>query len=266
MVPQPSSTRDVAATRGVAICVLGGFRVDALNSGKSLEVGPKTEALLTGLALAGERGLSRESLVESLWADADPQLARQSLNSLLHSVRQTLAQHLDGAAAVLHLGTFYRLNFQAGISVDVLQFEELSAAGDRYRREGDCAMAASAYAQAVDTYRGDLAGVNDVRGVVDRERLRSRYTQLLAWLADYYFVNDTPRIGLDYALKMLAVDPCREDAHRLAMRAYVRLGQRADALHQYRVCEHVVRQEYDAAPERATALLFEQVRRNPESV
>ena len=61
-------------------------------------------------------------------------------------------------------------------------------------------------------------------------------------------------------------DPCREDAHRLVMRCHVRRGERAQALHQYRVCEGILRAAFETSPQPVTAVLFEQVRLAPGSV
>jgi len=44
------------------------------------------------------------------------------------------------------------------------------------------------------------------------------------------------------------------------MQCYVRQGERAEALHQYRVCVETLHAEFDAAPETATTMLFEQIR------
>jgi DNA-binding SARP family transcriptional activator len=90
--------------------------------------------------------------------------------------------------------------------------------------------------------------------------------ELLARLGDYHFAQGDPSTTLSHALQVLKADPCREDAHRLAMRCYVRLGQRAQALRQYRVCQTAVRGEFDTEPEPVTTLLFEQVRVDPQSV
>jgi hypothetical protein len=50
------------------------------------------------------------------------------------------------------------------------------------------------------------------------------------------------------------------------MRCHVRLGERAQAFAQYRLCAAVLRAEYGAAPERATTALYEQVRLDPGTV
>jgi DNA-binding SARP family transcriptional activator len=71
---------------------------------------------------------------------------------------------------------------------------------------------------------------------------------------------------LAYAQRVLAHDPCREDAPRLVMRCHVWRGERAQALHQYRVCADILRAAFGTTPEPATVALFEQVRRAPGSV
>ena len=50
------------------------------------------------------------------------------------------------------------------------------------------------------------------------------------------------------------------------MRCCVRRGERAQALRQFRVCERILRSEFDAPPGGATLALFEQVRTAPEQV
>ena len=122
------------------------------------------------------------------------------------------------------------------------------------------------YARAADLYRGDLQSGTDVHAVIERERLRAGFLTLLARLADASFEAGDYGACLDYALRLLAGDPCREDAHRLVMRCYVRRGERAQALRQYRLCEDVLRMEFDITPEPATRLLFDQARTDPASI
>ncbi|NJN81278.1 MAG: hypothetical protein HC802_02635 [Caldilineaceae bacterium] len=60
--------------------------------------------------------------------------------------------------------------------------------------------------------------------------------------------------------------PCREDAHRQAMRCYVGLGLRTQALRQFQLCTHALQVEFDAMPEPETVQLFEQIRANVAAV
>jgi len=50
------------------------------------------------------------------------------------------------------------------------------------------------------------------------------------------------------------------------MRCYVRVGQRAQALRQYRICREVLALEFDARPEESTEELYRLVRTEPGRV
>jgi DNA-binding SARP family transcriptional activator len=250
----------------VMICLLGSFQVLAAGRPLILRGGGKVEALLTALALHAQHGLTRERLLDNLWPDGESALAGQSLNTLVYSVHRLLGPDLGGAAPVLYSGGWYRLNLEAGVSVDLHEFEALAARGDQLHEEGRGPAAAEHFAQAVDTYRGDLSTGPDMHSLVERERLRARYLNVLAQLADLQFDDGNFEACLETVLRLLAVDGCREDAHRQAMRCYVRRGERAQAMRQYRLCEAILASEFEATPEPATRLLFERVRLDPATV
>lgn len=260
-----SSARQ-AATQPVLICLLGSFHVLGGGHPIVLRGGGKAESLLSALALHAQQGLTRERLIESLWPDTDSALAGQSLNTLIYSLHRLLGEQLGGAPPVISAGGWYRLNLDAGVGVDLACFEQLAATGDREWRLGEYDAAAASYQEALDLYRGDLSAGSDVHGLVERERVRARYLNVLARLADYHFGAGDYTACLDIVLQLLVVDGCREDAHRLAMRCYVRRGERAQALRQFRLCESILAAEFDAAPEPATRALFDRVRLDPDGV
>ncbi len=265
--PQLASLTPAESARWpVLIRVLGPFCVLKTGSPVPVRGRGKTEALLSHLALRYESGIARETLLDQLWPDSDPALASQSLNSLVHSLQRLLGDVVGGASLIVHGGGWYRFNTAVGVGVDVACFDSLAAKGDQQARAGDPEAAAETYGRAVDLYRGDLCVSSDVYAVMERERLRVRYLTLLARLADHHFEMSNYLGALDWALRLLAHDPCREDAHRLVMRCHVRRGERGQALHQYRLCESVLHAEFDASPEPATLSLFEQVRSDPDSV
>ena len=250
----------------ILICLLGTFRVLKRGEAVPLRGGGKLESLLSYLALRQHGATARDTLLDSLWASSEPGLAGQSLNSLVYSSHKLLADAIGGAAPVLHNQGHYRLNVEAGISVDVACFDAEANAGDQQARTGGQSQAAACYRRAVELYRGDLCTTADVYAIIERERLRARFLTLLARLADYHYRAGEYDACLALALQLLAHDPCREDAHRVVMRCHVRLGARAQALRQYRVCADVLRSEFDVEPEPVTTALFDQVRRDPASI
>jgi DNA-binding SARP family transcriptional activator len=252
---------DSVTKRPVMICLLGGFRL--LRSGQPVAVrgGSKVEALLSTLAMGQAYGIRREQLLERLWPNIDPSLAGQSLNSLVYSVHKIV-----GVSCIVNEDGRYRLNAKAGVSVDIDVFSAFFDAGQERASMGDMANAAALFRRVVAMYDGDLCTNGDTRATVEQARLRSRYFTATMQLAQWDLDRGDCSSALNGALSLLARDPCREDAHRLAMRCYVRLGERAQALHQYRLCESILRNEFDVAPESASWELYDQIRRHPESV
>lgn len=250
----------------VMICLLGQFRLLKAGQPLSMRNASKTQALLSSLALEQDYAAPRETLLNTLWPNTEAALAGQSLNSLVHSLRKQLGDRLSGAAPILCLDGYYRLNIEAGIGIDARWFCALVNTGEQHTRSGRLPDALDCYRCAARLYRGDLCAANDVQALVEREHLRAQYLSLLARLADHHFALTEYDQCLDYASRLLTVDPCREDAHRLAMRCYARRGERAQALRQFQVCATVLRSEFDVAPEPATQHLYEQIRLSPTSV
>lgn len=250
----------------ILIRLLGGFQLTKAGCRLPLRQGGKPETFLSSLAVRPAHGVRREQLVCTLWPDRDIVQATQSLNSLVHSLQKLVGDALAGSALVVHHDDRYRLNLEAGVWIDVASFDALADRGDGLHRAGDEIGALQVFARAVQLYRGDLCGCDDTYTVLERERLRERYLTLLTQLADAAFLEGDYGRSLEHVKQLLSTDPCREDAHRRAMRCYVRLGQRGQALRQFRLCEHILQEEFGAVPEPDTSALFDQVRCAPGEV
>ena len=204
--------------------------------------------------------------MEQIWPDVPRTLAGQSLNTLMHSLKAQLADALGGQPPIVHMQDYYALNLRGGVTVDVLEFESAVTVGHRLHSEGSNAAAIEWYRRAVALYGGDLAAGSDISELLERERLRATCLTTLARLADAHFKLENYEEARETALRLLAVDPCREDAHRMVMRTYVRSGARAQALRQYQLCRLILRDEFDAVPEPATERLFDLIRTDPGRV
>ncbi len=248
---------------GIFIRLLGPFQILKMGEPASLRSGGKAEQLLSILALHARSGVHRETLVERIWPGAAPTLSKQCLNTLVHGLKIQLADAIDGQPPVVHIQNHYLLNLNSGLKVDVLEFESAVDTGHRLQSEGSVAGAIAAYERAVLLYRGDLTSDPEISGLLERERLRAICLNTLARLADAHFELADYEQALAYAVRLLGIDPCREDAHRMTMRAYVRLGARAQALRQYNICRLILADEFDATPEPATEQLFQLVRTQP---
>ena len=250
----------------VLICLLGSFRVMKVGTEVHMRSGGKTAMLLSSLALGNHYRVSRQSLLSTLWPDSEEGRAAHAVSSMIHALRESLGDALAGAPPVVYTGGAYELNVDAGVGVDIACFDALASAAERQLRAGDTATAIRLSSQAVDLYRGDVCAIDDMRAIIERERLRALYLSLLGRLADECFGQLDYAEALRYARRLLSHDPCREDGHRLVMRCHVRLGERAEALRQYRICWQILVTEFDARPEPLTDALFERVRLDPDGV
>src|SRR5215207_9673526 len=256
--PMPPAQNDQ-----VLVCLLGGFRL--LRFGQQLEVliSGKALTLLSSLALHLETGVTRDALLDLLWPEQDCEQSAVSLHSLIYSLHRRLRDDLQDASAVVYNNGSYLLNRAAGVSTDVARFDALGGEGNRLVTVNQDLEAVRHYGRALALYRGDLATGTDVYAVIERERLRANFLTILAWLADRSYREADYSSALEYASRLLAHDPCREDAHRVVMRAHVHRGERSQALRQYHLCEQVLRREFDIAPETATTTLFDRIRGAP---
>jgi DNA-binding SARP family transcriptional activator len=248
------------------ICLLGGFRLlrygqpfDSLITGKAM-------TLLSTLALHLNTGVPRDVLLEHLWPEHEVGQSSVSLHSLIYSLHRRLRSDQLAGPPIIYANGSYALNTMAGVSTDIARFDMLVTMGNRLAAAGQDVEAACHYERALLLYRGDLTNGSDIYAVIERERLHANFLSILAWLADRSYQDGDYMAAQRQALQLLGHDPCREDAHRLVMRSYVRRGERAQALRQYRLCEHILRREFDAAPEAATTALFDRIRSDPTSV
>lgn len=248
------------------VCLLGSFRI--LRNGQPLEalIVGKAVTLLSALALHLETGVPRDALLELLWPEQDSGQSAVSLHSLIYSLQRRLRSDRADEATVVYANGSYALNTAAGVSTDIARFGALVVEGNRLATIDQHAEAASHYERALALYRGDLVTGTDVYAVIERERLRMSFLTCLAWLADRSYREADYSAALEHASRLLANDPCREDAHRVVMRTHVRRGERAQALRQFRLCEQVLHREFGVEPEAATTALFDRIRSDPACV
>jgi len=124
-VPSVFRVAERQVTHPVLICLLGSFQVLTNGRPVTLRGGGKGEALLSALATRVHQGASRDRIIDSLWPDTDSALAGQSLNTLVYSLHRMMGDALNGAPPVIYSGGWYRLNVDAGVAVDIAEFDAL---------------------------------------------------------------------------------------------------------------------------------------------
>jgi DNA-binding SARP family transcriptional activator len=225
--------------------LLGRFELLAPN-GREVALGArKSIALLALLAAAPGQRMSRDRVALLLWEDMPDTQARGNLRQLLAATRRP-APFLEADPG--------SIGFSAGmVETDLADFEK-------------------AIGRAAGLYRADLVDGFSLRDrdfddwlTGERERLRERAVQLfLRLMARAASTGVEPAIR--WALRILAVDPVHEPAHRALMELYAAQGRHAAALRQYEQLRETLSRELGTRPEPETDALVRRIRedrRNP---
>jgi len=236
----------------VDVCI-GGQRVERWH-------GRKGTMLLAYLLLHRTGRLARDALAAAFWPDAAPDASRNRLHVTLHTLRTDLQEASRVPVVLFDRG--YLLNPELDVRVDTEEFERASAHGGRAEKEGDVEAALVAYREAVGEYRGDLLSEHpyDDWTLLPRERYRVRLLDVLGRAAQLAFATGRYVESVESGQRLLALDFCREDVHRLLMRAYARLGRPHLAVHQFEICARQLREELKMAPARETVDLYGRIR------
>jgi TolB-like protein/DNA-binding SARP family transcriptional activator len=234
------------------INLLGRFELRAPD-GQEVALGArKSIALLALLAAAPGQRISRDRLAVLLWEDMPDAQARGNLRQLLAATRRP-APFLEGDSA--------SIGFSAEmVETDLATFEAAIPEDTP-----------AALERAAALYRADLLDGFSLRDrgfdewlTGERERLREHAVQLfLRLMQRAAATGGEPAIR--WALRILAVDPVHEPAHRALMELYAAQGRHAAALRQYEQLRDTLARELETRPEPETDALVRRIREDRRS-
>ncbi len=205
----------------------------------------KSQSLLAYLVFHRHQPQPRERLVDLFWGDRPERRARRSLTTALWHIRRCLPE--DG----LILSELDTVQFdpRSELWLDIDEFQALASRQD-----------IASLQAAVSLYRGSfLDSFYDDWILTERYRFENLLSEALARLMSSQETRGDHEAALSVAARLLEQDPLREDAYRVAMRAYWRLGRRNEALGQYHRCRQVVKEELSVEPMAETTELYQQI-------
>jgi DNA-binding SARP family transcriptional activator len=223
--------------------------LDAWNSRKGHE-------LLAYLLLHRERPHTRQALADLLWPDSSTE---QSMKYLRHTLwqLQTVLDHSIQVTDPESLG----LNLNAGLWLDVMEFEQAYARVQGISGEEWDGQRAQIVQEALNLYRGDLLeGWYQDWCLFERERLQRIYLSMLEKQMAYCEAHGQYEVGLACGTCALRYDVAHERVHRRLMRLYYLAGDRTAALRQYERCVILLREELGVEPSERTVTLYRQIR------
>lgn len=240
-------------TGKLLISVLGPFELRR-DDRPVLRLPKKAQAMLAILAIGGDRPVPRDYLATLLWGDHSTEQARQSLRQSLLSLRNVLGPDAD--RVLLADMSTVALAETGAIWLDAREFETLSRSGDLVD-----------LARAEALYRDDLLSGLHIPVepferwlTIERQRLAGVRLILMERLATAQARAGQIENAIASARHMVALDPFREEAHRLVMRLLTDAGNRGAALVHYDQCARVLREELGIEPDAETTRLAAAIR------
>jgi DNA-binding SARP family transcriptional activator len=222
----------------------------------------KVRGLFAYLACHRRQALTRDRLAALLWGERPEEMARRNLRQALHNLRSAFAVCGDPDEILKVSPKDLQIHPDLDCWLDVEDFHNavqggITAAGpDPYQ-----------LSTAARLYTGDfLAGffVKDCQSfeewlVTEQEGLREVAIEAYRTLIEHHLERREYPVGIQYARRLLAIDPLSEHAHRELMELYSLSGRRTTALAQYQKLRNLLEIELGVEPIEQTTTLYHSI-------
>ncbi len=194
-------------------------------AGKLIEQPGKSQKkileLLATLVILGGRNISSDQLTETLWPNAEGDLARQSLTTALHRLRKLIGKE----AVILHSG-MVSLN-ENHCWLDLWVFEAtMDALENALRNNEHTHVIVKLTDQLLELYRDTfLKNYDSGLVILKQEQLRHKLCRLLDLSVDFHERHGENGRACLLLEKELELEPLVEANYRRLMSHYIHLGQ-----------------------------------------
>ena len=182
--------------------------------------------LLLDLLINRGRRISRERLIDDLWAEDPPATAPGVLQNYISALRRIL-----GAETIETVGQGYTIRVERG-AIDVDRFEDLVAAARTARDAGDAAAVGQHSAAALELWRGeplsDVAYEPFARAAI--AQLDALWGETIELKLESEILEGRARLAIPELEAAVHAHPLREHLWWLLMLALYRSGRQGDAV------------------------------------
>ncbi len=201
-----------------------------LADGRTVPLERRDAAVLAYLALEGETPRAR--LVQMLWPDVEPELARNTLRQRLYQLKKRCGLEFVRGSEMLELA--------GGLGIDL--------------RDGTAS--AAPLLDACDYHDYPV-----FRGWLDKqnERFTAARRTVLVEQAEAAERDGRLAAAIGFAERLIALEPLQEHGHRRLMRLHYLRGDRAAALVAFDRCERILKDEIGTRPGTETLALLDTI-------
>ncbi|HMK51950.1 MAG TPA: BTAD domain-containing putative transcriptional regulator, partial [Thermodesulfobacteriota bacterium] len=210
----------------------------------------RTLSLLKAIIASGREGAGEEQLVDTLWADADGDTAKQAFETALHRLRKLLGNE----KFILLREGHVKLN-PRNCRVDAYAFEQLL---DQAEAIGSIPL----LEKAIDLYQGTfLADDPGEPWILSyRERLRSKFIRSIRKLGSWFEENGQKEMAIEYYERGLEVESLAEEFYQQLMICFKSLGRKTEALAVYNRCRSILESVLGIEPSHNTKAIYNTLR------
>lgn len=240
----------------------GNFSIRINGEHMTKRLGKKARSILSYLIYHHSRPVRKEVLLDLFWPYSTPDSARNCLNVTLYQIRKGIQEVDDSKEYILFQDDQYFFDPLLRIDSDVGNFRKLWLRGKNMEHAEGVDKVQDFYHKAIALYKGDFLYDMLFEEWTDpiRENLIETYLAILSKLSLHSVEKQRFTQTIQLCQKMLEKDDCLEEAHRLLMFSYEKLGMRDKAVKQYQKCRSILRKELEVNPSRKTKDMYDKIR------
>lgn len=207
-----------------------------------------------------ERGrpIPGTDLASVLWPDGPPADAESVIRATTHKLRRALARQALGFSLRVSGRNLYELDAPSDTWVDI---EAAAAAIHDAEAELRAGRQADAFGPSAVAHhiarRPFLGGERGPWVDTQRERLRGILVRALECRGEVFLWNREILLAIEAAKEAIALEPFRETAHQLLIRAHAALGNAADANRAYHHCREILATRLGIEPSSQTERVYQ---------
>ncbi|MFL6373303.1 MAG: tetratricopeptide repeat protein [Pyrinomonadaceae bacterium] len=213
------------------------------------------------IATRKHRRVPKDTLIEAFWGEEDPAVIEKNFHPTISHIRKALNsnQPLKQNFIVFRDGA-YQLNPQFTYLIDTEQFTEAVQQAENAKKDSDDDALRIFLERAHQLYRGPfLEGSYDDWAEEQRHFYEEQWARVLNGLARQAVADKQWNAALKYSAEILALDPYREDLHRLTLRVLAAQGKPAAVKKHYDDMQKLLKTELGIAPSAETAKLYKEL-------
>lgn len=259
---QAGEVRDVAKQLGVRVEAVAAPSLVRLSSLGPFEVQcggetipdrtwrtQRTRYLFAFLGYEWGRQWHEEILLDALWTETETP-DKKGLYWSTSAIRRIFKALGFQAEVIERVGETLRANPAISIWHDVNVLEKHFASAQTAFEKGETDRTKAELTAALEVYRGPyLEGCYLDWALRRRQELERKTSDGALQLAQLHLDAGDHRDAVEAARKVLTLEPARQEAHLLAMKALMDGGRPEAAIDQFHECEKALKQHYDTEPE-----------------